>query len=281
MKARVLSVLVLLPIVLVALVLGGGFYYGLIAILVLVGAVEYSGMLKQSHHRPAPALVALVSLVWHLDVWVDAPRLQAFVFAGLVLILTIWALYRYQATASAAISTTSEDAAPVTVDWALTLAGGVYLGMGSRYLLRLRAMPLGAGWTLITLLVVWISDSAAYFVGRTWGNHKIAPAISPGKSWEGYGAQIVSGLISGGTMVGLWPVIARAPVGVPVWQGMGLGALVSICSPFGDFFISMIKRESGVKDTSRLIPGHGGVLDRLDTPLWAGILAFVFLTLTG
>ncbi len=276
MKARVLSVLVLLPIALAALFLGGGFYYSLIAVLVLVGSVEYSNMLKQSCHRPAPVLVAMVGLTWHLDVWVRDPHIQTFAFVGMVLITTVWALTRYRSNASM----DSDDAVPVTVDWALTLAGGVYLGVGSRYLIRLRAMPMGAGWTLVTLFVVWIGDSAAYFVGRAWGDHKIAPTISPGKSWEGYAAQIVSGVVSGGVMVALWPVLARASVNVPVWQGVALGALVSICSPFGDFFISMIKRETGVKDTSRLIPGHGGVLDRLDTPLWAGILAFVFLTLT-
>ena len=142
-------------------------------------------------------------------------------------------------------------------------------------------MPLGAGWTLITLFLVWIGDTAAYFVGRAWGDHKIAPAISPGKSWEGYAAQITSSMLSGGAMVALWSLVARTSVGVEVWQGVALGALVSVFCPFGDFFISMIKREAGVKDTSRLIPGHGGVLDRLDTPLWAGILAFVFLTLVG
>jgi phosphatidate cytidylyltransferase len=233
-------------------------------------------MLKESGHHPTAVLVALGALTWHLDVWFQAQRIQAFAFAGVVLITTVWALYRYQARAS-----NGSDGRPpftVTVDWALVVAGAVYLGLGTRYLLRLRALPMGFAWTLITLFIVWISDTAAYFVGRAWGEHKIAPAISPGKSWEGYTAQVISGMLSGGIMVALWPILGLMPVNVPVWQGVVLGALVSILSPLGDFFVSMIKRESGVKDTSRLIPGHGGVLDRLDTPLWAGILAFVFLT---
>lgn len=279
MKTRVLSVIVLLPIVLAALFLGGWLYRSLIAVLTVIAAVEYSGMLKASYHRPTTVFVALISLTWHVDVWVSDPRIQEIAFAGAILFATVWALYRYQTAGPT--NAEREGAAPLTVDWALILAGGVYLGVGSRYLLRLRALPNGAGWTLITLFLVWISDTAAYFVGRAWGAHKIAPTISPGKSWEGYTAQIISGLISGGVMTVLWPVIGQSPVDVPIWQGIALGGLVSIVSPFGDFFISMIKREVGVKDTSHLIPGHGGVLDRLDTPLWAGILAFVFVTLTG
>ena len=277
MKTRVLSVVVLLPIVLAALFLGEWLYRSLITVLIVIAAVEYSGMLKESHHRPATVFVALIGLTWHVDVWVSDPKIQEVAFVGAVLLVTVWALYRYQTVDHAK----REGAVPITVDWALTLAGGVYLGVGSRYLLRLRALPRGAGWTLITLFLVWIGDSAAYFVGRAWGEHKIAPTISPGKSWEGYAAQIVSGILSGGAMAALWSVIGQRPVDVPIWQGVVLGGLVSIVTPFGDFFISMIKREAGVKDTSQLIPGHGGVLDRLDTPLWAGILAFIFVTLTG
>ena len=276
MKTRLLSVVILLPIVLAALLLGGWFYSFLMAVLVVVGSVEYNGMLKKSHHRPTAVFVALGALTWHLDVWLSDQGIQALAFAGVVLITTVWALYQYQTTASS--DSAAADGTLFTVDWALALAGAVYLGVGTRYLLHLRGLPFGAAWTLITLFLVWIGDSAAYFVGRAWGEHKIAPAISPGKSWEGYAAQIISGMISGGAMVALWPIFARMPVNVPVWQGVVLGALVSTVSPFGDFFISMIKREVGVKDTSRLIPGHGGVLDRMDTPLWAGILAFVFLT---
>ena len=277
MKARFLSVFVLLPIVLVLLFLGGWFYSALVAVLIVIGSVEYSGMLHERGHRPSPVLVALVTLSWHVDVWLGDRTIQAFIFAGVVLITTVWALIRYQAAASGG----SDGERSITVDWALVLAGGVYLGIGSRYLLRLRALPLGAGWTLITLAIVWVSDTAAYFVGRAWGDHKIAPAISPGKSWEGYAAQVASGMVSGGGMVALWSLISEAPVGVATWHGVALGALVSIVCPLGDFFISMIKREVGVKDTSQLIPGHGGVLDRLDTPLWAAILAFVFLTFVG
>jgi phosphatidate cytidylyltransferase len=165
-----------------------------------------------------------------------------------------------------------------TEQWALTLAGGVYLGLGGAYLIRLRTQPEGLWWTLFTCLSVWIGDTAAYVGGSRWGRHKMAPTISPGKTWEGYAAQIIGGLISGAILGWLGSILTGATTFTLV-RGMIVGGVISVLCPAGDFFVSMMKREVQVKDTSHLIPGHGGVLDRMDTIIWACALVYIMINL--
>jgi len=132
---------------------------------------------------------------------------------------------------------------------------------------------------LAVLGTVWISDSAAYFVGRRFGRHKLAPSISPGKTWEG----VVGALIA----VALY-ALAWAALGMPGnrWLGGPLGAAplaavlvgLAVVGIIGDLFESLIKRQAGVKDSGTLLPGHGGILDRIDAPvamLPLAVLAFM------
>lgn len=166
-----------------------------------------------------------------------------------------------------------------TAEWALTLAGGMYLGIGGAYLWHMRALPDGLWWTLTTLPIVWISESMAYFVGRRWGRHKMSPTISPGKSWEGYAGEVVSGTLTGLLLGWLWPSVASGAIGLTPLKGLVLGAIISALTTGGDFFVSVIKREVGVKDTGTLIPGHGGVFDRIDSLLWVGFVTWAIATL--
>lgn len=123
------------------------------------------------------------------------------------------------------------------------------------------ALQDGHPWWLFGVMgVVWIADISAYFAGRAWGRHKLAPAISPGKTWEG-----VIGAIIG---VGVYSVIAAQIAGIAPMAHLGWAPLLlalTILSVVGDLFESMVKRQAGVKDSSQLLPGHGGFLDRLDS----------------
>ncbi|WP_163577863.1 phosphatidate cytidylyltransferase [Halomonas faecis] len=132
---------------------------------------------------------------------------------------------------------------------------------------------LGSVWLLFVLLLVWGADIGAYFSGRAWGRHKLAPAVSPGKSWEG---------VAGGLAVTLALALVFA-----VWQGLGTGggvallaatAVVTLVSVLGDLLESMLKRHRGIKDSSNLLPGHGGVLDRIDS-LTAAVPLFALFSL--
>lgn len=129
----------------------------------------------------------------------------------------------------------------------------------------------GAAWLLFVLLLVWVADIGAYFTGRAFGRRKLAVRVSPGKSWEGvYGGMLAVVLLAWG--VAQWQGLAVADT----LRLMALALPVVLISVLGDLFESMLKRQRGLKDSSHLLPGHGGVLDRIDS-LTAAIPLFVLL----
>jgi len=171
------------------------------------------------------------------------------------------------------------------VQVSVTLAGAVYIGFGVGGLYGVYEFfydPSGqtssAAVFLITLLAsIWICDSAAFTVGRKMGRHKIAERVSPNKTWEGG----IAGFIAA---IATW-LIARAYIGgleeVSLSTAIAVGIIVGAMGQIGDFAKSMFKRDAGVKDSSTLIPGHGGVLDRLDSILFAAPLTYIWLHLFG
>ena len=270
LKVRLLSAAVLLPLAIASIILGGWFYALFIATLSFLACAEYVQMLKlKSYALGLPAVLALCA-VWQASaIWEEGEWFSP-AFAAIVALITLWDLIQRHVY---------PDKEEPTSHWALTLAGGLYIGIGSLFLLKLRALDDGLWWTFTALPIVWVSESGAYFIGKRYGNHKMSPTISPGKSWEGYAAQVASGILTGGIAGWLLPTYAGSVPGLNVWTGMGMGLLLSALSTSGDFFVSMIKREVGVKDTGSLIPGHGGAFDRMDSVLWAGGLAWAFIKL--
>jgi len=134
----------------------------------------------------------------------------------------------------------------------------------------IKQMPDGGRWVLFTLTIVWFGDTGAYFMGKTLGRHKLAPLVSPNKTWEGsFGGLLASmgaGALAMTYVPGLTWVIA-----------LSLGALVGIMGQFGDLAESLVKRTYNVKDSGNLIPGHGGMLDRIDAVLFAAPMMFIYL----
>jgi phosphatidate cytidylyltransferase len=161
------------------------------------------------------------------------------------------------------------DARPsATASVSLTLLGVVWVGGGLGCLMLLRAIPEDGRLVIFTvLLAVFADDTAAYFVGRMIGRHKMAPRISPGKSWEGF----VGGTIAA-MAVAFFAMYNQGYL--TDLEALALGATVALSSTLGDLFESAIKRDLGVKDSGRVLAGHGGVLDRVDSILWAGPAAF-------
>lgn len=166
---------------------------------------------------------------------------------------------------------------------AVTVFGAVLVGGGLSYAVRLRNLPAGGeSWQGIALvafplLLTWISDSCGYFFGRAWGRHRLMPTVSPGKSIEGAVAGIV-GTVVAGAVYG-WLVLERGaqlPIG-GLAGGIG-GAVVSVVAQLGDLAESLIKREAGVKDSGGFFPGHGGVLDRLDSLFFTFPVGFWYLS---
>jgi phosphatidate cytidylyltransferase len=121
-------------------------------------------------------------------------------------------------------------------------------------------------------LITWVNDSAAYFVGKAIGRHPCAPYLSPKKTWEGTIGGWIGGLVAA-VLLGQWLV------DLPWSHGLALGALVATVAPFGDLAKSMVKRQMGVKDFRVLIPGHGGMLDRVDSLLFVAPVVYYYATL--
>jgi len=164
--------------------------------------------------------------------------------------------------------------------WAWTIAGILYVGWLLSYLVALRGLDdartvldEGRTWVFFALFTTFASDTAAFFTGRALGRHHLAPQISPGKTWEG-----TIGGILGAIIVSLF-FILFTPLSLHLnWgQAILLGLLVSIFGQLGDLLESLFKRNMGVKDSGRLIPGHGGVLDRMDSVVFAGIVVYYYV----
>ena len=153
--------------------------------------------------------------------------------------------------------------------------GVAWIGGGLALLLLLRDVQ-EHGLLLIytTLLAVFADDTAAFFVGRVVGRHRLAPAISPGKSWEGFVAGTVAAVLV--TFFALYEQDV-----VTSGESLVLGLAIALAATMGDLFESAVKRDLGVKDSGTLLAGHGGVLDRVDSLLWAGPAAYVTLLALG
>jgi phosphatidate cytidylyltransferase len=167
--------------------------------------------------------------------------------------------------------------------WSWTIAGAIYIGWLLSYLLSIRAgynLPQLSGdatrnWTFYGLIVTILSDSMAYFTGRLIGKHKLAPKISPGKTWEGTFGGFFGAAVAG--LLFTLPTPLKIETGY--WQIIALGIVASIAGQTGDLVKSLYKRNMGVKDSSNLLPGHGGFLDRLDSHLFAGVVIYYYLLL--
>lgn len=157
--------------------------------------------------------------------------------------------------------------------WAWTIAGILYIGWLLSYLVALKGLDDGRNWVLLAFFTTFASDTTAFFIGRAWGQHQLAPNISPKKTWEG----AIGGTI-GAIIVSLF-FILPTPLRLPMnWgQAILLGLLASIFGQFGDMVESLFKRNMGVKDSGKLMPGHGGVLDRLDSIVFTGVVVYYYV----
>jgi len=157
----------------------------------------------------------------------------------------------------------------------VTLLGVVWIAVGLAHALLLRDLDehgVLASYTVI--LAVWAGDAGAYFIGLLFGRHKLAPTVSPGKTWEGLAAGTVATI--GVTFVALYK---QDFLSIP--ESLVLGAVIAIVAPLGDLFESALKRDADVKDSGRLLGGHGGILDRLDALLFSWVAAYYVIAAFG
>jgi phosphatidate cytidylyltransferase len=251
---RLIIALLLLPIGLGLIAYGGVPLLLIISALVALAALEYADLFAHTGLAPSRWLVAGGALTL-----IVARHLFGFDHIGLILTLILLAAVAYYLRAY------ERGSARAATDFAVTLAGIVYLGWFGAYFMSLRALPNGEWWLLVALTGVWFGDAAAFSIGRRFGRHPMSPRLSPRKTWEGYAASIVGGGLGSGLLSLLWQIAAPPGSGVGLLSGLIIGALLGALGTLGDLAISMLKREVGVKDSGTLLPGHGGALDRIDS----------------
>ncbi len=232
--------------------LGGWWFTLFVAVVIAWTTYELWQLLGRAGYRPS--LATSLGTAAAAFIGIRLPNLLIFFISALTLVLLASLVRQLQRAQTHTFG-----------DWAVSFAGGFYLGWTGGHLAELTVFPPdGRWWLALTLITLWSTDSAAYVSGRLFGKHKLAPAISPGKTWEGYIGGIVASTLVGATFGAL------APLGVTV--GAIAGVLVGALSIFGDLIESMIKRQAHTKDSGHLIPGHGGLFDRIDSLLWAGVV---------
>jgi phosphatidate cytidylyltransferase len=170
---------------------------------------------------------------------------------------------------------------PTLDDLAVTVFGMTYVGLVAAHYSLLHAMdPLGAGLVTMTLAAVALSDTGAYFAGKNFGRHKMAPRVSPKKTWEGSIGGLLLAMAGMGVIYGIHEYTQTKYLPAwPLYRYVFVGLVLAIVGQVGDLVESMLKRDAGVKDSGQVLPGHGGVLDRCDGFLFAGPVMYYLLFL--
>jgi phosphatidate cytidylyltransferase len=263
---RVKVVLILLPIGLVVFYLGGIIYLGAMTLVLCLAAFEYANLFREGSLEPSRTLVvastAALMISRGLDEFASAPWLLTLI----IFITMSYHLLQYE-----------RGRGQAGTDFAVTLSGSLYFGWLGAYLVSIRQLPDGLWWLLLTLGCVWIGDSGAYLIGKNFGTHRMSPRLSPKKSWEGFAAEVVTSVLGGLLLAWMFGRLSWSSPTLQPWHGAVLGLLLAVFTPLGDLGESMVKRQMGVKDSSNLLPGHGGAWDRIDSWLWAAALGYYLI----
>ncbi|MFI5254298.1 MAG: phosphatidate cytidylyltransferase [Candidatus Limnocylindrales bacterium] len=275
LRTRVLSAVGLIPVVALVLLAGEPWLGLLVLIVAGLAAREAFALLKEAGVAAEPVVGIVIALVLVGSSWLLGDRLgEVWLLAGVgIVVAAVGATLRFDPREGFQI-------------WLGTVFGALYIGLLAFLLLivgNARGMPAsaplaawldgGRGWLLVGVLAVWAYDTGAYFAGRTFGRRSFMAHISPLKTWEGVAGGIVLAVIV--TFVTLWAVGGWVP------GALVLGPAVGVAAQVGDLAESMLKRAAGAKDSGTLIPGHGGMLDRIDSILFAGPVVYFYLILVG
>jgi phosphatidate cytidylyltransferase len=270
---RVTSALILIPVVVALAWFGGWVAFAGVVLVLLAGSWELRDMFA---HRGWHPLLPL-SIALSLDFFVAAmlPDLRVLLLEAGISALVIGSFLWLMLTRPTIERT--------LVDWALTLAIPFYLGWPLAFLLLLRDSGIGYEargfwWVWMLLLPVWANDTFALLVGHYLGRHQLAPHISPKKTWEGFVGGLVFSVVAVFVVTALANLVL-APhqrLTIPWYDQLILGVLIAIAATIGDLAESLLKRGTGVKDSGSILPGHGGILDRIDSVLFAVFAVFFF-----
>ena len=267
LKQRVITAAVGVPLIILAIWFGDPWFTLLIAAVTLLGTLEFYRLVGNSSRR---CPLTYFGLVWALALVLN-PHYQNISILNVaalpvvmtlpILISLIWLL----------CCSPQEKA---FYNWAWTAAGALYVGWMLSFWLNLRILESGKDWVYLALFTTFANDTGAFFTGRAWGKHKLTSTISPGKTWEGAIGGLLSSILVVVAISRIPALFSSSPFGC--WQVVLLAFLVSLFAQLGDLVESLLKRNMGVKESGKLLPGHGGILDRFDSLIFVGPVVYYY-----
>jgi phosphatidate cytidylyltransferase len=261
MMGRILTILIGVPVISFCVYSGGLAFLILVLTLALIAVNEFYNLMMKKGFFPAYYVGNLITLFF--------------------IIFAYYALKRNWEPAHSAILTLAAAVAlgsgiflkrekDTIIDVAVTILGMIYVGWFFSYLIFIRSLTEHGGYLFFLLFTVWAMDIAAYLAGKVFGHTLLVPSISPKKTWEGALAGFITCLLAA--------VVFSKTAQLEIGHALVLGALIGIVGQFSDLVESLIKRDAGVKDSSALMPGHGGMLDRIDSFILTAPLMYYYVT---
>ena len=263
MGTRIASGIIGAPIVLVAILLGNLWLTAFLIIVANLAYFELRYLINRFTDKPS----AVLGVPWIVFLIVGASiggnSVPYILAAGLLFSL---------------ILTVSKRKNPVRsmLHWTTEIAGPLCIGLPCTLAILTRSLDFGANWLFLTIITVFSTDIGAFLIGKTWGRHKLAPLISPKKTWEGAIGGFICAIAICFILTGQVPNISFSPINA--WQSLWIGGSISIVAQIGDLLESKLKRTAQVKESGWLIPGHGGVLDRVDSVFLPLVLVYYIAT---
>ncbi len=262
---RVLVAIFGIPIIVALVLLGGLPFVGLVLLVNVLAQYEFYQLTERKQMHPLKLLGLAGTVLITVSLYYFGIEQLWLIVAGLFYMTLLIELFRNKGSATYNIAATT---------WGIFYPS-VFFGFN----ILIRELPQSLGivysaggrWILLMLITIWICDTAAYFIGSAWGRHKLYPRVSPHKTVEG----AVAGFIFAIPTAYLCHILFIKEF--PIIHSLVIGVLVGIMSQIGDLVESVFKRDAGVKDTSGILPGHGGFLDRFDAPLFMAPLVYVYL----
>lgn len=288
---RVLTAVVLIPVVLLLVFRAPLWLFALgVAALIVLTLHEYLNIAEAAGLKPFKWLTFIMAMVPFVLLWIQGwpvEREYNKISFDLLFLPNWLAVFLAAAVVFGVPLVFRKDLKMGLASVAASLLGLPYIAVSLSLLVCLRAHEVGKVLVIFVLFSVWAGDIAAYYVGRSIGKHKLAPVVSPNKSWEGAIASVFGSVAFAALVFYFQPQInglfAVPGHGVrPAWiHIVGLGILTNVAAQLGDLFESALKRGAGVKDSGIILPGHGGILDRIDALLFAIPVVWYYANLTN